>query len=204
MKEPGQAAYVQYEKKPEVKGLQYLEQIRDAIEKQKVLRLYYLPFYEDKPYFIEVHPYILKQHASRWYLVALNDFKDQTRTYALDRIRDLQADEEKKYRTADFNISDYFRHSVGIMAPGGPPPLIRLAVQRTQAQYLITSPWHASQSIEEEDEQEVVFSFRVHPTYEFRSLVLSLGKDGRILEPEDLRSDILKELEAMLGSYRQD
>ena len=82
--------FIHHERSPETKGIQYFDPIVRAIEEKKVLRLYYLPFYEDKPYFNEVHPYLLKEHESRWYLVGLNVFKGKVRTYALDRIRDLQ------------------------------------------------------------------------------------------------------------------
>ena len=193
--------FIHKKKNPDIKGIQYLDKIISAIENKEVLRLYYLPFYEDKPYFNEVHPYLLKEHESRWYMVGLNAFKGKVRTYALDRIRDLQVAEGTKYTPPDFNAGEYFKYAIGIIAPEGLPPLIKLAVQKTQAQYLIGRPWHDSQNIEEENEEQVVFSFRVHPTYEFKSLVLSLGKDAYIQEPASLREEIKKELEKMLGYY---
>jgi predicted DNA-binding transcriptional regulator YafY len=193
--------FISFETLPEIKGTQYLEPLIEAIEHQKVIRLYYLPFYEDKPYFNEVHPYLLKEYGFRWYLVGLNEFKGQVRTYALDRIRDLKEAGGIAYVSPDFDTESYFRHAIGIIAPRGTPTLIKLAVQKTQAQYLITQPWHDSQNIEEESEEEVIFSFRVHPTYEFRSLVLSLGKDGRIMEPLSLREELKAELARMLKQY---
>jgi predicted DNA-binding transcriptional regulator YafY len=193
--------FIHFMKPPEIKGIQYFDPIVSAIEKGEVLRLYYLPFYEDKPYFNEVHPYLLKEHGSRWYMVGLNAFKGKVRTYALDRIRDLQVASGTEYTPPAFPTEDYFKYAIGIIAPEGAPPLIKLAVQKTQAQYLITRPWHDSQNIEEENEQQVVFSFRVHPTYEFRSLVLSLGKDGTIMEPASLRGELREELELMLKQY---
>ena len=193
--------FIHYERSPEIKGIQYFEHIVRAIEKKEVLRLYYLPFYEDKPYFNEVHPYLLKEHESRWYLVGLNAFKGKVRTYALDRIRDLQVAAGTEYSPPAFNTEAYFKYAIGIIAPEGIPPLIKLAVQLTQAQYLITRPWHDSQNIVEENEEQVVFSFRVHPTYEFRSRILSLGKDGIILEPVSLRKEMKQELEQVLKHY---
>ncbi len=193
--------YISFKNAPDIKGTQYLEPIIKAIEKQEVIRLYYLPFYEDKPYFNEVHPYLLKEHGFRWYLVGLNEFKGQVRTYSLDRIRDLQMAEGISYVGPGFDAEKYFKHSIGIIAPEGTPALIKMAVQKTQAQYLITQPWHESQNIEEETEEEIIFSFRVHPTYEFKSLVLGLGKDGRIIEPVSLREALKTELEQMLGRY---
>ena len=193
--------FIHKKKSPDIKGIQHLDKIISAIENKEVLRLYYLPFYEDKPYFNEVHPYLLKEHESRWYMVGLNAFKGKVRTYALDRIRDLQVAEGTSYTPPGFNAGEYFKYAIGIIAPEGIPPLIKLAVQKTQAQYLITQPWHDSQNIEEENEEQVVFSFRVHSTYEFKSLVLSLGKDAYIQEPSSLRQEMKKEMEKMLGYY---
>ena len=193
--------FIHFRKTPEVKGTRYLEPIIRAIDKKQVLRITYLPFYEDKPYFNEVHPYLLKEHGFRWYLVGWNEFKGQVRTYALDRIRDLQEVPGTEYRVPDFNTGNYFKYTLGIISPPGAPPLIRLAVQKTQAQYLITQPWHESQNIDTEDEEQIIFSFRVHSTYEFRSLVLSLGKDATILEPASLKEEMKRELEQMLSQY---
>jgi predicted DNA-binding transcriptional regulator YafY len=198
----GDREFISFKKAPEIKGTQYLDSIIKAIETKKVLRLYYLPFYEDKPYFNEVHPYLLKEHGFRWYLIGLNEFKGQVRTYALDRIRDIQDAHGIDYKEPEFNAALYFKNTLGIIAPQGKPPLIKIAIQKTQAQYLITQPWHDSQNIEMEDEDQIVFSFRVFPTYEFKSLLLSLGKDAKVVEPASLQKEIKKELEEMLDSYR--
>jgi predicted DNA-binding transcriptional regulator YafY len=194
--------YMHFKQAPEIKGTQYIEPVIHAIENKKVLRITYLPFYEDKPYFNEVHPYLLKEHGFRWYLVGWNQVKSHVRTYALDRIRNLEEINTLPFRAPDFNASDYFKYAIGIISPPGAPSLIKLAVQRNQAQYLITQPWHDSQNIESEDENRVIFSFRLHPTYEFKSLVLSLGKDGEVLEPLSLRDELSRELQQMVGKYQ--
>jgi len=193
--------FIEFRNAPDIKGTQYLEPIIEAIETKHVLRIAYLPFYEDKPYYNEVHPYILKEHGFRWYLVGWNAFKEQIRTYALDRIRDLGQTEGTAYREPPFEPKEYFRYTVGVIAPSGAPPLVKLAVQKTQAQYLITQPWHESQNIHSEEEAYIVFSFRVHPTYEFRALILALGRDAEVLEPATLRRDIAAELAAMSEKY---
>jgi predicted DNA-binding transcriptional regulator YafY len=197
----GDREFMSFKKVPEIKGTQYLDPIIKAIETKRVLRLYYLPFYEDKPYFNEVHPYLLKEHGFRWYLIGLNEFKGKVRTFALDRIRDIQETHGIAYREPEFDSALYFKNTLGIIAPQGNPPLIKIAVQKTQAQYLITQPWHDSQNIEMEDEDQIVFSFRVFPTYEFKSLLLSLGKDARVVEPDSLKREIRNELEQMLSDY---
>jgi len=194
--------FISPEKVPHIKGSEYLAPIISAIKTKSVLRIYYQPFYEDKPYFNEVHPYLLKEYHNRWYLIGLNDFKDQLRTYSLDRIRDI-APSSIIYKGKNINASDYFRHSLGIIAPQGDPPRTRIAVQKTQAQYLITQPWHESQNIEEETEDEIIFSFRIHPTYEFISLLLSYGKDLRVLEPRSVVDKLREQVMELAGYYTE-
>ena len=195
--------FIHFEKTDEITGTQYLEPIIDAIQNKQVLKIYYHPFYEDKPYFIDVHPYLLKEYKFRWYLIGLNAFKEQVRTYALDRIRDVRTAEDVAYVEKQFNTAAYFRNSVGIMAPEGEPPLIKVAIQRTQAQYILSQAWHETQNLIEENEDELTFSFRVHPTYEFKSLLLSLGKDAVVLEPEKFRAEIAEELQALISKYTE-
>ena len=192
--------FISPEKVPHIKGSEYLATIIRAIKKQQTLRSYYQPFYEDRPYFNEIHPYLLKEYRSRWYLIGLNDFKEQVRTYSLDRIRDIQIS-EVPYKKQTFNARTYFMNAIGVISPEGEPPKIRIAVQKTQAQYMITQPWHESQNIEEESGDEIIFSFKVHPTYEFLSLLLSYGKDVKVLEPQSLKERVREELEEMMGYY---
>lgn len=192
--------FISPEKVPHIRGSEYLGPIIKAIKEQKVIRLYYQPFYEDKPYFSEIHPYLLKEYKGRWYMIGLHDFKGQLRTYALDRIRDIQ-DSDIKYRKQNFSAEEYFKNSIGIISPEGLPPRILIAVQKTQAQYMISQPWHESQNIDDESDDEIIFSFKLHPTYEFISLLLSYGKDLKVLSPESLKSNIKGQLEAMMGYY---
>lgn len=191
--------FVQAELPASSGGSQFLSPIIQAIKSQKVMRIYYQPFYEDKPYFTLVHPYLLKEYESRWYLVGLNEDKQKIRTYALDRIRGTEST-SLDYRKGHFNANLYFRDTIGIIAPEGDPPDIRISVLRHQANYLITKPLHESQYIEDENENTVIFNYKVHPTYEFKARILSMGADAVLLSPQSLRIEILKILnDAILG-----
>jgi predicted DNA-binding transcriptional regulator YafY len=86
----------------------------------------------------------------------------------------------------------------------GQPPEIRLSVSKHQAQYLITQPLHESQFIESEDDENVIFQFKLHPTYEFKSLILSMGSDARVLSPDKLKKDILRLLNDAILEYGKD
>ena len=193
--------FIDFEKVPEIWGSDFLPDIIKSIRNKKVLEIYYQPFYEDKPYFIRVHPYLLKEYHYRWYLIGLNESKRELRTYGLDRIWEIK-ESDLPFITKNFNARDYFKNSVGIISPPGEPPRIRIEVMKPQASYLVTQPLHFSQSIESESDKNIVFNYRVHPTYEFKALLLGLGCDVKVLEPESLKNDIIRELTDAISAYR--
>lgn len=192
--------FVEMEDLPAFAGGQFLSPMIRAIHSKKVLRIYYHPFYEDKPYFILVHPYLIKEYKARWYLIALSDTKKEIRTFGLDRIWEM-AETDDVYISRKFNAHDFFKNSVGVISPLGNPPDIQLKVSKHQAQYLITQPLHHSQYIEDENDDFVVFSYKVHPTYEFKSMILAMGKDVNVLKPESFRKEILHELNEAILNY---
>jgi len=193
--------FIDFEEVPQILGSDFLPQLIEGIRKKKVLEIYYQPFYEEKPYFIRVHPYLLKEYRYRWYLIGLNETKKELRTYGLDRIWEIK-ETELPYIAKSFNSRDYFKNTVGIISPSGEPPRIRIVVLKPQAHYLITQPLHPSQSIESETESNIQFNYRVHPTYEFKALLLGLGCDIKVLEPIGLRNEIVRELKNALDAYQ--
>lgn len=192
--------FVDFEKVPEFWGSNFLQALIEGIQQKKVLEIYYQPFYEDKPYFIRVHPYLLKEYRYRWYLIGLNDAKRELRTYGLDRIWEIK-ETNLVFIGKNFNSREYFKNTVGIISPPGEPPRIRIEVLKPQAHYLITQPLHPSQSIESEDDKIITFNYRVHPTYEFKALLLGLGSDVKVLEPTGVRMEIIRELKEALDGY---
>ena len=200
IKDGKESDFIDFEKLPDIPGAEFLEPLIEGIREKKVLEIYYQPFYEEKPYFIRVHPYLLKEYHFRWYLIGLNETKREIRTYGLDRIWEVKST-NLLYIQKNFKSKDYFKNTVGIISPAGEPPPIRVEVLKPQAFYLITQPIHPSQSIESEDETKILFNYRVHPTYEFKALLLSLGSDIKVLEPASLQGDIIKELKEAIRVY---
>jgi predicted DNA-binding transcriptional regulator YafY len=193
-------SFIDFEKAPGVNGSQHLTSIINAILNKKVLRIYYKPFYEDKPYFINVHPYLIKEYRYRWYLIGLNDLKSELRTYALDRIWEME-EIDTPYKDPGFDPGEYFRNSFGVIAPTGDPPKIMIELSRHQAQYIITQPLHHSQILETEKEQSMVFSLKLHPTIEFIQWIMSMGSEIIVHQPISLRQKVLLEYQKALKRY---
>ncbi len=192
--------FVYSELTPGFGGSKFLSPLIEAIQKKRVVRLYYHPFYEDKPYFTLIHPYLIKEYKGRWYLIGLNDTKKELRTYGLDRIWEMNETADS-FIPKTFSAAEYFKNTVGVISPLGEPPEIQIEVSKHQAQYLITQPLHTSQYIETENDEFVIFNYKLHPTYEFKAMILSMGKDAKVLKPEPFKREVLHELNEAILAY---
>jgi predicted DNA-binding transcriptional regulator YafY len=143
---------------------------------------------------------LLKEYHYRWYLIGLNDSVKELRTYALDRIIEIKAIDQD-YIPKRFKASDYFRNSIGVIAPIGEPPLVKIEVLKPQALYLVTQPLHSSQYVDYEDENKIRFAYHVHATYEFISLILGMGSDMKVVEQVSLAEKTKNQLQQALRNY---
>jgi predicted DNA-binding transcriptional regulator YafY len=193
--------FIDFERVPFIKGSEFLQQIIDAIRNKESFLLHYQSFDKDVPTDHIIHPYLLKEYRNRWYVIGLDEKYQEIRTFGLDRIIAVEP-ANVSFREKDFNAMDYFKNTIGVISPQGKPPEIIFALKKRQAQYLITQPLHESQEIMEENEEEIIFKIKVHPTYELMTIFMGYGADLRILEPENIRKDFIEEIRKMLEQYQ--
>jgi predicted DNA-binding transcriptional regulator YafY len=149
-----------------------------------------------------VYPLALKEARNRWYLV-VQDTKDTVfKTFALDRISDLDISSKKFEYPKDFNPEEKFEHAFGIITDRTKPEKIKLWFSNAQADYIKSLPLHHSQKIVSENETESIIELYLCPTYDFVMELLSIGKEVKVLEPISLKKEMIKRLEATLKHYK--
>jgi len=208
--------YVQFENPPYVEGTGYIEPIIRSIKEKKVLQIEYLPFSAfkkqssvansnlnptPKAAFRNIHPYLVKEYHNRWYVIGWDEGEKDIRTFGLDRIKSVNPI-NNPFHKSDFKSKEYFQYTIGIIAPQSKPPTLRLEFTKQQAQYLITQPIHPSQKVLKETKEKVVFTFAVHPTYEFISLLLGYRDKVKVISPVWLRKGMKELLEKMITKYK--
>jgi predicted DNA-binding transcriptional regulator YafY len=109
---------------------------------------------------------------------------------------------EITFRKIQFNPQDYFRNTVGIIAPQSKPSVIKLSFSKVEAQYIITQPIHESQKIVKVTKNRIIFTFLVHPTYEFVSLLLGYQDGVKVLAPKELKIKMKEILTLMINNYK--
>lgn len=194
-------AFIQFEEAPEVKGLEYLEPLVDAIRQRKQVTVGYRKFTDAQDSIHTLDPYLLKEYRNRWYLIAWHADKRDHRTYALDRIRSLER-KEKSFKVAtNFDPDRFFRYSIGITEFNSKPVEVVLHCRQILGQYLESQPLHKSQHLKWRSDGSAEVSLVVLITYELINEILGYGQAMEVLEPELLRTHIAAELKATLARY---
>lgn len=151
----------------------------------------------------KVQPLALKEARYRWYLIA-KDLKDnRIKTFGLDRITNLEITSSKFILPENFNPEETFRHSFGIINENNKEPQkIVLSFSFEQGKYIKSLPLHHSQKELINDEKEYRIELLLHPTYDFVMELLSIGAEVKVLEPENLKMEMIEKLESTLKRYK--
>lgn len=145
------------------RGTEYLQPVVEAMQRNKVLEIYYQPF-DGHLATYHVEPYAMKVYHQRWYVIGKLKEKDEIRQISLDRINDLQLTDESFTVPRSFNAEQYYANTVGIFVNEElKPQKIRIRVYGNQVEYLRSLPLHKSQ-------QEILTRYNEFSDFQLKSL----------------------------------
>lgn len=198
------AGYIHLEKR-RPQGMEQFSDLLNALRDKLVIRFGYEKYYSQHFSERKVEPLALKEFESRWYLLA-KDLKDNaTKTFALDRISNLELTKQKYKLEKGFDVNDYFRNCFGIIRPSEPgvkPADIHLSFKGDRGKYIKSLPLHESQQIIKDEETELQISLRLYITHDLIMELLSHGDEVEVLQPEELRDKVKHILESTGKFYR--
>jgi len=110
----------------------------------------------------------------------------------LDRIIALDYDTSIEYVNHNFDGDSYYENTIGVTVMDNHNLQdIVLKIDRKNAPYIITKPFHHSQKvIETIEDGSVIFSIRVHLNFELERLIMGFGETIEVIKPRHLRSGV--------------
>ena len=194
---------IYFDKNENLKGLEFLDLIYQAIQKKIVLNITYKPFKLNEAFVANFTPYILKEYNNRWFVVGMNNHIKRIENLALDRIEIIDYDLKTEYLNNNFEGETYFKNTIGITVLED--KMIRtviLKVDKNNAPYIITKPFHKSQKIIKElPDGGIITEITVHLNYELDRLILGFGNSIEVLKPKFYRDIIRNKLKIALFNY---
>jgi predicted DNA-binding transcriptional regulator YafY len=174
-------------------GTESLSGILYAIKNNLYIKFTYHKFWEEIGSKRTTEPYALKEFKSRWYVLA-KDVKDsRIKSFALDRLYDLDITRKTFKKPAEQNFDDTYHHSFGIISSDDEPVEILLSFDPFQGKYIKTLPIHHSQHIQIDTDKELRLKLKLRITHDFVMELLSFSHYMKVLEPKSLADTIKQE-----------
>ena len=183
-----------------------LPAILQAMKEMRMMRFDYGAYWRDNvTHYTDFRPHALKMFERRWYVVGKYTEDMPHHIFALDRISNIEIQEETYSRDLDFDVEEMFKDCYGIiLGDDVNVESVWIKVDAFQANYLRSLPLHHSQLELRRNEEYSVFSVRVRPTYDFKQKILSLGSTTEVIKPESLREEMKEEIKAMSAKYKDE
>lgn len=180
---------------------EHLAPVIEAIRHKHPIKFDYSPYTRSQPTKgVIVEPYFLKLFRQRWYVTGRHTGQNRIKTYALDRMSELQIQSGTFTADPTFDAREYSRHAFGIIFTDGPVHDIAIQTDTRQAKYLRALPLHPSQT-EETGDNGSIFHYRMRLSADLVEEILSHGPRLRVLAPPELRAMVVAELQAALAAY---
>ena len=146
-----------------------------------------------------IDPYKVWYHGGALYVIGHDHRSDEIRTFAVDRIRAIEATTDDFEIDPSFDFDAYTASSFGVVAEPAVPIRIRFSAQ--WASFVSEREWHASQKTEALPDGGLELTMEVGGSQELANWVLSFGGGAEVLEPASLRDEVRASLEAALANY---
>ena len=199
-----QAPIIHLDKNENLKGLEHLDVLYQAILKKMVLEITYQSFKANKPGVMLFHPMLLKEYNNRWFLLGIHNKKKVIRNLALDRIVSIDFNTEVEYVGEVLDGDEYYKNTVGVTVM--PPDQVKkviLEVDASNAPYVTTKPMHNTQEvIEEREDGSILLQINVHLNFELERLILGFGETMKVIGPKRLKRRIKEKIKAANKLYK--
>lgn len=194
---------IDMEKNEDLKGLDYLNRLYQAIIKKEQLRINYQSFKAREAANLDVSPYLLKEYRNRWFLVCRVIGRNNMLFLALDRMNEVERSDSLYHEDPTFNAKEFFKNAIGVsVSPTLEPIEVRLFVNQKQAPYVETKPLHSSQEVVERHSHGIVVSLRVQHNFELEKEIMAFGEAMKVISPPKLKRRILERMSFAVENYQ--
>jgi predicted DNA-binding transcriptional regulator YafY len=183
-------------------GTENMNGLLHAIQNKVQVEFTYTKYWEGESSQRIVEPYALKEFKNRWYMVALDHIDLRIKTFALDRLTDLEITKRKFQYPQKFDVNLYFKHCFGIItADGAEPQEIVLSFEQFQGKYIKSLPLHESQEVLVDNENEIRIKLKINLTHDFLMEILSQGENVKVIQPAGLIESVKNSYQKALNQY---
>ena len=196
-------SFMSFDNNSEAMGLEYVEDILEAITHKYPLKMRYKPFSSNE-FTSNIHPSHLRQYNRRWYVFAYSEDKEDILNFPLDRITKLEH-LSKPYIDTDIDFDEYFDDIVGVSNyKNTAVEKVVLKVSNKSIDYIRTKPLHWTQTELKElgTESHTFIQLKLKVNTELKMLLFSYNDAIEVVEPLWLVEEFRKKIKNMSDIYK--
>jgi len=182
--------YISFEKRNS-QGTENLHGLLHAIKNSLNIKFIYKKYWENEQSLRKCEPLALKEFKNRWYLIAKDIKDDIIKSFALDRIHNIEITNKHFTPPRNFDVNEYYKYTFGIIGSHGKKPEeIILSFNLIQGKYIKSLPLHETQKIITDTEEKLDISLKLVITYDFIMEILSFGENVKVIKPANLINEM--------------
>lgn len=168
----------------------------------RTVRLTYEPLGTARIYTSAFRPYLLEPSAIGYtlYFLGHSDPPGALRTYKLERIRHAALTDETFTVPADFDGPALFRRAWRVMYGDGELVHVKLRFSQFVVRRVRETRWHPSEVVTESADG-LIWEAEIGDLTEIRPWIRGWGADCEVLEPSELRNDLMRETRRLMRLY---
>lgn len=184
------------------KGTENLYGLLHAVKNRFKIKFNYQKFLDEELSYRVVEPYALKEFKNRWYILAKDSTSNNIKSFALDRLTNLDITNETYQYPDNYNVEHSYRYCFGIISPNDHEPQdIILSFDPFQGKYIKTLPLHDTQQILVDNDEEMRIKLKLYLTHDLLMELLSFGDHMKVIEPKSLADQIKQAHEKAFRQY---
>ncbi len=144
-------------------------------------------------------PYRVWYRSGGLYVIGHDHQSGEIRTFAIDRIVEIDATDKSFEVAPSFDFDTFVSSAFGVISET--PVAVRIRFDSDWKNHVMEHTWHPSQKVAELSDGGVELTMEVGGTTEVRNWVMSFGAGAEVIEPSELRADVITELERVTARY---
>ncbi|OGW06558.1 MAG: hypothetical protein A2889_08545 [Nitrospinae bacterium RIFCSPLOWO2_01_FULL_39_10] len=178
-----------------------IDSLIDAIFQKKTCRIRYHRFYDDRIKEYRIDPLNFFENDGGLYIFVRKTNTNEIRTLAVERTKKLEITNSSFEYPEDFKPDELLNSSFDIIYDE--PIEVKIWFSAGQSRYIKERKWAKEQSIAEQKDGSIILEMKTSGWFDVKKWIMSFGTDAKVLEPKELREDIIKELKAAANNYKK-
>lgn len=173
-------------------------EVSRGLMEQRQIKIIYHSLNTDEVTERIIDPYGMLYYDGIWFVFAYCHLREDYRTFALDRIKELEILNTHFKKPEDFKLNETLSESWGLWQ--GDIKTVKVRFSKDISEVILRKPkWHPSQKTEIKDDGSVELTFNVSGIDEIKWWLYSWIPHVKVLYPEELREQLIGDLKKALS-----